>query len=97
MVCHVDGTDYIPLLSVTSSSIIFSGIYNTTSVSLVFNSEGVGTLTSTYLAENSKFSSYYTKTEVDNLHDNLDNAKADKNDVKQSDWNENDSTSAAYI
>lgn len=97
MVCHVDGTDYIPLLSVTRSSIIFSGIYNTTSVSLVFNTEGVGTLTSTYLMQNGSLSNYYTKTEVDNLHNNLDSTKADKNDVKQSDWNENDSTSAAYV
>ena len=66
MVCHVDGTDYIPLLSVTSSSIIFSGIYNTTSVSLVFNTQGVGTLTSTYLSKSSDLNNYYTKTETDN-------------------------------
>ena len=53
MVCHVDGTDYIPLLSVTASKIIFSGIYNTTSVSLDFDTNGKGTLTTTYLANNS--------------------------------------------
>lgn len=64
MVCHVDGTDYIPLLSVTSSKIIFSGIYNTTSVSLDFDSEGVGTLTSTYIAERSQFNNYALKTDL---------------------------------
>lgn len=74
MVCHVDGTDYIPLLSVTRSSLIFSGIYNTTSVSLVFNSQGIGTLTSTYLADNYRFNSYYTKTETDKQIANLVNS-----------------------
>lgn len=74
MVCHVDGTDYIPLLSVTTSSIIFSGIYNTTSVSLVFNSNGVGTLTSTHLARNSDLNSYYTKTQTDAKIANLVNS-----------------------
>ena len=49
MVCHVDGTDYIPLLSVTSYKIIFSGIYNTTSVSLDFDTSGKGVLTTSYL------------------------------------------------
>lgn len=74
MVCHVDGTDYIPLLSVTRSSIIFSGIYNTTSVSLVFNTQGVGTLTTTYLTENSDLQRYYTKTETDEQIANLVNS-----------------------
>lgn len=60
MVCHVDGTDYIPLLSVTSYQIIFSGIYNTTSVSLVFNTEGVSTLTSTSLASSSQVNQKFT-------------------------------------
>jgi len=58
MVCHVDGTDYIPLLSVTPTKIIFSGIYNTTSVSLDFDTDGTGTLTSTYLAQSSAIKSY---------------------------------------
>lgn len=53
MVCHVDGTDYIPLLSVTTNKIIFSGIYNKTSVSLDFDTDGKGTLTTTYLADSS--------------------------------------------
>lgn len=65
MVCHVDGTDYIPLLSVTSYKIIFSGIYNTTSVSLDFNTEGVGTLSTTYLCDRSSLT---THTSNQNIH-----------------------------
>lgn len=65
MVCHVDGTDYIPLLSVTSYKIIFSGIYNTTSVSLDFNSEGVGNLSTTYLCDRSSLT---THTSDKNIH-----------------------------
>lgn len=64
MVCHVDGTDYIPLLSVTSRQIIFSGIYNSTSVSLVFNTEGVGTLTSTSLCERSSLTTHTSNTDI---------------------------------
>ena len=62
MVCRVDETDYIPLLSVTQSSIIFSGIYNSTSVSLVFNSGGIGTLTTSRLAETSALSDLESKS-----------------------------------
>ena len=74
MVCHVDETDYIPLLSVTSTRIIFSGIYDTTSVSLVFNTQGIGTLTTTHLTENSNLQRYYTKTETDEQIANLVNS-----------------------
>lgn len=64
MVCHVDGTDYIPLLSVTTNKIIFSGIYNSISVSLVFDTDGTGTLTSTYLSTSYQITS--AKTEAVN-------------------------------
>lgn len=64
MVCHVDDTDYIPLLSVTPSKIIFSGIYNTTSVSLDFNSEGVGTLSSTYLCDRSSLTTHTSNNDI---------------------------------
>lgn len=64
MVCHVDDTDYIPLLSVTPRQIIFSGIYNSTSVSLVFNTEGVGTLTSTSLCERSSLTTHTSNTDI---------------------------------
>lgn len=64
MVCHVDGTDYIPLLSVTSRSIIFSGIYNTTSVSLVFNTEGVGTLSTTYICDRSSLTTHTSNKDI---------------------------------
>ena len=65
MVCHVDGTDYIPLLSVTPNKIMFSGIYQTTSVSLDFDSNGVGTLTSNFLVNQERLHYYSTKTETD--------------------------------
>lgn len=92
MVCHVDGTDYIPLLSVTTSKIMFSGIYQGTSVSLDFTTDGVGVLTTTRLAENNTFNNYYTKQEVDtSLQNTIDSIDTNK------DWNENDSTSAKYI
>ena len=67
MVCHVDGTDYIPLLSVTTSKIMFSGIYQGTSVSLDFTTDGVGVLTTTRLAENNTFNNYYTKQKLAKL------------------------------
>lgn len=67
MVCRVDGTDYIPLLSVTPSKIIFSGIYQKTSVSLDFGTDGVGVLSSTYLCASSELDEYSTKSETDNL------------------------------
>ncbi len=82
MVCRVDGTDYIPLLSVTPSKIMFSGIYQTTSVSLDFTSDGVGRLTSLGLATRDSVTTaisnhntnkrahseiFYTKTEIDNM------------------------------
>ena len=62
MVCRVDETSYIPLLSVTQRSIIFSGIYNTTSVSLIFNTQGIGTLTTNHLAETSALSNLESKS-----------------------------------
>lgn len=68
MVCHVDGTDYIPLLSVTSSKIIFSGIYNSTSVALDFDIDGTGILTTTRLLTNTSLDNYYNKAEVDEFH-----------------------------
>lgn len=64
MVCHVDGTDYIPLLSVTPSKIIFSGIYNTTSVSLDFNSEGIGILTTTHLCSDDNLTNHISNTDI---------------------------------
>lgn len=64
MVCHVDGTDYIPLLSVTASKIIFSGIYNATSVSLDFNTEGVGTLSTTYLCDRSSLTTHTSNNDI---------------------------------
>lgn len=64
MVCHVDGTDYIPLLSVTRSKIIFSGIYQTTSVSLDFDSQGVGTLTSTNVCTNNNLTSHTSDKDI---------------------------------
>ena len=82
MVCRVDGTDYIPLLSVTPNKIMFSGIYQTTSVSLDFTSDGVGRLTSLSLASRDAVTTaisnhntnksahseiFYTKTEIDNI------------------------------
>lgn len=50
MVARIDGTDYIPLLSAATHQIIFSGIYQATSVSLTVSSNDVCTLTSTSLA-----------------------------------------------
>lgn len=70
MVCHVDNTDYIPLLSVTASKIMFSGIYQQTSVSLDFDKNGVGTLASVRLSESSSLSNYYTQEEIDSLLNN---------------------------
>ena len=64
MVCHVDGTDYIPLLSVTSSKIIFSGIYNATSVSLDFDSEGIGTLSTTYLCDSNSLTDHTSNKDI---------------------------------
>ena len=64
MVCHVDGTDYIPLLSVTPSKIIFSGIYNTTSVSLDFDSDGVGTLSTTYICDRSSLTTHTSNKDI---------------------------------
>ncbi len=49
MVARIDGTDYIPLLSAATHQIIFSGIYQATSVSLTVGSNDVCTLTSTSL------------------------------------------------
>ena len=92
MVCHVDGTDYIPLLSVTASKIMFSGIYQETSVSLDFTTDGVGVLTTTRLAENNTFNSYYTKQEVDTSLQNAVNSI----DISK-DWNENNPEATAYI
>ena len=92
MVCHVDDTDYIPLLSATASKIMFSGIYQGTSVSLDFTTDGVGILTTTCLAENNTFNNYYTKQEVDTSLQNTVNSI----DISK-DWNENDISAAAYI
>lgn len=49
MVARIDGTDYIPLLSAAPHQIIFSGIYQSQSVSLTINSSDVCTLTTTSL------------------------------------------------
>lgn len=97
MVCHVDGTDYIPLLSVTTNKIIFSGIYNTTSVSLVFDTDGTGTLTSTYLGTSNQINSAktdavnesktYTDTTIteieSNVNSNTDEISSLKEQVQQ--------------
>ena len=53
MVARIDGTDYIPLLSAAPHQIIFSGIYNTQSVSLTINANEVCTLTTTQLSNSS--------------------------------------------
>lgn len=53
MVARIDGTDYIPLLSAAPHQIIFSGIYQATSVSLTIGSNDVCTLSSTSLARSS--------------------------------------------
>lgn len=50
MVARIDGTDYIPLLSAAPHQIIFSGIYQTTSVSLTVDKNDVCTLSSTSLS-----------------------------------------------
>lgn len=50
MVARIDGTDYIPLLSAAPHQIIFSGIYQATSVSLTVDSNDVCTLSSTSLS-----------------------------------------------
>ena len=50
MVARIDGTDYIPLLSAAEHQIIFSGIYQATSVSLTVDKNDVCTLTSTSLS-----------------------------------------------
>lgn len=129
IVCHVDGTDYIPLLSVTSNKIMFSGIYQTTSVSLDFDTNGVGVLTSNSLVNQNRLQNYYyTKTETDTKIANLVNSapetldtlgelatalqenkeivdvlneaitnKADKDEVAQSDWNQNDVYAPSYV
>lgn len=53
MVARIDGTDYIPLLSAAAHQIIFSGIYQSQSVSLTINSSDVCTLTTTRLSDSS--------------------------------------------
>lgn len=63
MVARIDGTDYIPLLSAAPHQIIFSGIYQSQSVSLTINSSDVCTLTTTSL------------TSSNNLHAHTSNYK----------------------
>lgn len=62
MVARIDGTDYIPLLSVASHQIIFSGIYQAQSVSLTINSSDVCELTTTSLVQNSNLASHINDT-----------------------------------
>lgn len=62
MVARIDGTDYIPLLSAATHQIIFSGIYQATSVSLTISSNDVCTLTSTSLARSNHNHTAATQT-----------------------------------
>ena len=83
MVARIDGTDYIPLLSAAPHQIIFSGIYNTQSVSLTINANEVCTLTTTQLANSSHshsaastttngFMSKDDKTKLNNIEANAE-------------------------
>ena len=85
VIANVDTTDYIPLLSAVPSAspyLIFSGIYNNTSVSFTVRADenGIanGNLNSNTLAYNSNFSNYasksYVTTEINNKAKELTNA-----------------------
>ena len=78
MVARIDGTDYIPLLSAASHQIIFSGIYESRSVSLTVSSSDVCELEMTSLSQSSHthpaattssngFMSYKDKTKLDGI------------------------------
>lgn len=78
MVARIDGTDYIPLLSAAQHQIIFSGIYQATSVSLTISKDDVCVLSSTSLArsnhnhntassESSGFMSKADKSKLDGI------------------------------
>lgn len=91
MVARIDGTDYIPLLSAAPHQIIFSGIYQGTSVSLTVDKNDVCTLSSTSLSRSnhnhptassstSGFMSKEDKAKLNNLDSAIEAAVANKQD-----------------
>lgn len=92
MVARIDGTDYIPLLSAAEHQIIFSGIYQATSVSLTIDKNDVCTLSSTSLSRSnhnhgtasetsSGFMSKEDKAKLNNLDSTIEAAVASKQDT----------------
>lgn len=82
MVARIDGTDYIPLLSAATHQIIFSGIYQATSVSLTVGSNDVCTLTSTSLAR-SNHNHPIATTSTNGFMSSADKTKLDGIDISK--------------
>ena len=82
MVARIDDTDYIPLLSAATHQIIFSGIYQSQSVSLTVNANDVCTLTTTPLSQSSHGHSIATQTS-NGFMSSADKTKLDGIDISK--------------